>query len=167
MKHCNGCDTTKELSEFGKDRHTPDGLCWKCKDCRNAYLREYNKKNPEIIKKIRENNKKWRQEYYKRPEIQRKNRNAQLKKDYGISLEEYENILESQGGVCAICSGDEISNRNRFLCIDHCHDSNKIRGILCNRCNRAIGLFKDNPEILMKATKYLEKGIKNAKQFTS
>lgn len=77
---------------------------------------------------------------------------------YGLSLEGYEALLAEQGGVCAICKLPETSerlNKVRRLCIDHDHETGAIRGLLCNRCNRVIGLMDDDPVILGEAMDYL------------
>lgn len=84
-----------------------------------------------------------------------------LKRDYGISLELYQKMLVDQRGLCAICeapSGSERSNNNGYktLSVDHNHASGAIRGLLCSRCNKALGDFMDRPDLLRKAAEYLE-----------
>lgn len=71
-------------------------------------------------------------------------------KKYGITLEEWKQILERQGNACAIC-GD----RKAKLVIDHSHKTNKVRGLLCNQCNTGLGCFKDNRRSLRNAELYL------------
>lgn len=84
-------------------------------------------------------------------------------KNSGCGKETYEKTLESQDGKCAICNIDineyvnQKSKRYKGFAADHCHDTGKFRGLLCTSCNTGIGLFKDNPDILMKAIKYLER----------
>ena len=75
--------------------------------------------------------------------------NWQLKHDFGITLEQKQKIACQQNNSCLICEERVI------LVVDHCHTTGIIRGLLCNRCNRAIGLFKDNPILLQKAVDYL------------
>ena len=85
-------------------------------------------------------------------------RNNHLKYKFGISLEKYNEMHEAQGGVCAICSQPETTNRYgkvRKLAVDHCHDSQKVRGLLCGNCNPMIGYAKDNIAVLEKAISYL------------
>jgi hypothetical protein len=81
-------------------------------------------------------------------------RNQKLKKRYGITLDMYAEILASQNGVCAICeyapSADE-----KALAVDHCHKTLRIRGLLCQWCNRGLGYFKDNTKVMKKAIEYL------------
>lgn len=79
-------------------------------------------------------------------------KNAVLKNKYGITLEDYKCMFEAQDGVCAIC---EESEEGRLLAVDHCHETNKVRGLLCGSCNRALGLFKDDPILLSRAKEYV------------
>ena len=76
----------------------------------------------------------------------------QLKRYYGISLEVWNSLMESQGGKCAICGGVPVQSR---LCVDHDHKTGRIRGLLCRKCNAALGLFSDSRELLKKADEYL------------
>jgi thiol-disulfide isomerase/thioredoxin len=83
-------------------------------------------------------------------------RNEQLKTKYGISLEKYNKMFRDQSGNCAIC-GKNRSQERRDLGVDHDHVTGKVRGLLCSKCNSALGMFCDNIEIVRKALKYLEK----------
>ena len=83
-----------------------------------------------------------------------------LKKLYGLELEDYKRLLEQQGGVCAICGkGETVIDKKtglvRSLSVDHNHINGNVRGLLCNKCNRALGLFEDDPELLLKAFVYM------------
>ncbi len=87
---------------------------------------------------------------------------SQIKRLYGVTQEEYQVLFNAQNGLCEICNEPETrkSRTPGFICrlaIDHCHNSGKIRGLLCHSCNTAIGKFKDNTEILRKAIEYLER----------
>jgi len=81
---------------------------------------------------------------------------AIIRRTYGITYEEYEQMVEDQGGGCAICGKTE-SEEGRRLPIDHCHTTGKVRGVLCAKCNQALGMFRDDPELLRNAAQYLEK----------
>lgn len=81
--------------------------------------------------------------------------NYQMQKTYGICLEEYEAMLVSQNGVCAICSCEPPKHWKKRLNVDHCHTTGKVRGLLCDACNRGIGLLKDSATILNNAILYL------------
>lgn len=83
-------------------------------------------------------------------------------RDYGISLEVYQKLLVQQLGLCAICSipsGSERSNNNGYksLSVDHDHKTGHVRGLLCSRCNKALGDLMDDPVLLRRAADYLEK----------
>lgn len=99
--------------------------------------------------------KAWRE---RNPE---KIKNTNLKKTYGITLEEYNRMSVAQNHCCAICGGKETRvDKNgavRFMPVDHCHKTGKIRALLCTSCNTALGGFKDDPELLRKAAAYIEK----------
>lgn len=85
-------------------------------------------------------------------------RRLQLKADYGITPEQYDALLEKQDGVCAICRKPESAERDGKVMrmpVDHCHHTGRVRGLLCHRCNRAIGLLGDDSEILRSAIRYL------------
>lgn len=75
---------------------------------------------------------------------------------FGITVGDYERMLSEQGGGCAICESREPGGRGTFH-VDHCHESNVVRGLLCTRCNVGLGMFKDDPERLESAMKYLFK----------
>jgi len=104
-----------------------------------AYAKAYRKANKE---KLSSNNKR----YY-------------LKVKYGITLKEKNFILKKQNNKCKICKITIHKNKklkNNTACIDHCHTTNKLRGILCSMCNKGLGHFKDSTEILTNAITYLE-----------
>jgi hypothetical protein len=84
-----------------------------------------------------------------------------LKREYGIDKDGYENLLKLQNGKCAICGLHEQNHRNKVLNVDHNHKTKKVRGLLCNNCNRGLGHLKDNILFLENALAYLkEKGAK-------
>lgn len=77
---------------------------------------------------------------------------------YGLSLADYACMLSAQGGVCKICKCPEttqLKGKVKALCVDHCHVTGVVRGLLCQNCNRGVGLLKDSPEILDHASSYL------------
>ena|SRR3990167_865473 len=90
-----------------------------------------------------------------------KNRYTKLLRSFGISTQEYAHLHAKQGGVCAICNLPETAV-NRLgvvmaLAVDHCHATNKTRGLLCSNCNNGLGRFKDSPKLLNDAANYLER----------
>lgn len=126
------------------------------------YAREYRKNNPE---KTRAATRKWRMNNIEKARAcsniwhannKDKQREYVLKR-YGITSDQYNEILASQCGVCAICGTDNPGGRGSFH-VDHCHDTGVIRGLLCHSCNRGIGYLKDNPTLLRAALSYLGGG---------
>ena len=100
-----------------------------------------------------------RKYYHNNPDIYK---NQKLKIAYGITLEQYNNLLNEQNGVCAICglpetSFDKRTKKVRLLSVDHNHQLQKVRGLLCNNCNNGLGRFLDDEQNLLKAIKYLKK----------
>jgi hypothetical protein len=77
----------------------------------------------------------------------------ELQRRYGISLEQKRSMLAAQGG-CAICGTNDFGPKGSV--VDHCHTTSTVRGILCTPCNTAIGLFRENPDVLRAAVRYLE-----------
>ena len=134
---CTKCDQVKPLSEFRKNRSYKYGYVQRCISCVNKYVNIY--QNTEAGK--------------------RKLRKASLKYKYGKDTEKYNEILASQNGVCAIC-GDHPPVRHktngtvRFLDVDHNHQTNQVRGLLCMYCNRGLGYMR-TATIMENAVKYL------------
>lgn len=119
--------------------------------------KNYIDRNPEvrnnILKKYRiKNRDQFRQDYKDNPE---KYFHYSLKANYGIDADVYHSLLETQNFECAICNIG-IEEVSRMFAVDHCHDSGKIRGLLCGQCNTGIGLFKENVKIFNKAISYIQ-----------
>ena len=159
MKKCTKCKVEKDLSEFAKDKYNPDGLTYRCKECRNVHYNDFYKKNPEKQKQKNDSQKENRQKFYSSDKGIISSRKAHLKRCFGITLEQYNKLSELQNHVCAICNSPETHYRNSVLSVDHNHQTGKIRGLLCSTCNRALGLFKDNRKNLINAIKYLKNDI--------
>lgn len=88
-------------------------------------------------------------------------KNQILKQKFNIRIDQYKNMFSSQNGLCKICQQPEtIKARNcdyiKALSVDHCHKTGKIRGLLCDRCNKGIGYLKDSIELLQNAIRYLK-----------
>lgn len=110
-------------------------------------------------RKWRENNKKWMHDY--NVNKHRKRRNNRLLREHNISIEQYEEMLSGQNGVCAICFNPEKQIRKgiinqRGLVVDHDHNTGNVRGLLCYPCNMALGLAKDDKHILARMILYLK-----------
>ncbi len=156
-RHCGGCNTTKPINEFSKDKYRTGGFSYRCKICRAAQTKRWTVANPEKVKISNDNNKPKRKVYYSSPEGVESSRRAHLKRMYNLTLEEYQQKLEQQEGKCKICGRTEMNYKNKVLCVDHNHETNEIRGLLCGLCNSGIGKFLDDKQLLMNAIKYLEK----------
>ena len=93
-----------------------------------------------------------------RPKTIQQQRKAQRKHRYGVDDTEFTRMMVEQEGMCAICAVvlDEDGERSLKPCVDHCHTSGHVRGILCHRCNAALGLLDDDIERLQKAQEYLQ-----------
>jgi hypothetical protein len=85
----------------------------------------------------------------------RAGKDSHLRRKYGISLDEYELMLSDQGNVCAICK--ENAQQKQCLGVDHCHETNQVRGILCSRCNSLLGRSTDDSNLLRSAATYLDR----------
>ena len=146
MKTCKRCSQTKELLEFFKNVKRKDGVSTYCKPCQLEYQRaRYN--NPES----HERNKMDRNIYLKnRKDSTRK---WYLKTTYGLTPEQYENLYNDSDGRCYICKEE----KEYYLHVDHNHKTGEVRGLLCNHCNRGIGIFKENINILESAIQYIRK----------
>jgi hypothetical protein len=147
-KVCKTCKQDKNVSFYYKHASNKDGLDKSCKRCRQDY---YNNKY----------NKKGRSKHLEY-EVGSYNytRNSHLVCTYGITLKEYNILLESQNYKCAICGivqEESLRLFKRLLFVDHCHNTSRVRGLLCQNCNNGLGNFKDSTEFLDKAINYLKK----------
>jgi hypothetical protein len=142
LKYCPHCERILPVSDFSTGGKFKDFAVY-CKECSNEVAEERNQKE-----KVKENRKAYDE---KRKLSQRDSR---LKKNFGISLMDYNKILEVQNSKCAICGKTVIEN-GKSLAVDHDHKTNKIRGLLCNNCNVCIGFLQDTPDIGKKIANYL------------
>jgi len=151
VKKCPHCKEIKPLSGFsitktGKRKGQPATCCKPCSVKKQKISRERRvAKDPLLYRK-----KEWP---------------VQLLKKYGITVEQYNAMLESQNGCCAICKTETPGNRKGKLSgewkfsVDHCHATGVVRGLLCNHCNAALGLAKDNPDLLEIMADYLRRSL--------
>jgi hypothetical protein len=135
-KFCKSCRQEKSLSEFhysyknkAKNKTYPDTLCKACKTIQTKTWFQANKE-----KAIRYNTK------------------SKLKNRYGMTMDEYDAMVVAQNNLCAICNQPQ-SRRN--LAVDHCHQTNRVRGLLCDKCNLALGMINDNLNIVESIKRYL------------
>ena len=134
---CSVCNEVKPATVFTVRRtHRPGKLVSQCTPCKVAYNRERRISNREHMLAIE--------------------RRSKFKNQYGITVEDYEQMLAAQGGGCAICGATVPSSRTKFFAVDHCHTTGVVRGLLCTKCNRGLGLFNDDTDRLSAAVRYLE-----------
>ena len=156
MKICSKCKLEKPLSEFTIRRDRPCGYMSMCKTCNSNrvatsrqttdYYKSYYINNREVVLD------KSAKIYKANPSIVK---DRYLKAHYGITLVEYNAMLDNQHNVCAICGRPEKTGR--MLSVDHDHATGAIRGLLCNACNTSLGNVNDNITILQNMIMYLEK----------
>ena len=134
----------------------------RCSSCCNKRTQEWKNKNREkVIAYKREWSKNNRDKYklYRKEVSPEASRKYIIKVTYNITWDEYVSLYNEFGGKCGIC-GEELSllktKDTMTAHIDHCHTTNKVRGILCRSCNRGIGYLRDDPELLTKASDYLK-----------
>jgi hypothetical protein len=131
-KTCTKCELEKPLKEFSQ--YTEKGIKKhraRCKLCRSEDQKNRYKQNPDV------------------------HRAYLLKQKYGITLDDYDELIEKQGGKCAICGTDKPNGHHKRFVVDHNHETGEVRGLLCNNCNSALGYFQDNPDIIAKGFVYL------------
>lgn len=141
-KYCRRCDTDKPITEYVLRSEPRKGLRAWCNTCRRLQVKDYYHgycvNTPEGIAKFK-----------------KKRRSNYLQRKYGISMEDFDRLLSDQDGACAICGKTNV----RALHVDHDHDTNRIRGILCSPCNRALGAFGDSIGLLTSAVDYLTRDL--------
>lgn len=154
-KLCTACGESKPRDDFYVDKRTGKVLA-ECKPCRSARRREYYSR-PEVRTRAAQLNRARAES--ERPRIRAKNLAR-----YGMTAADYDDLFDQQHGKCAICRSAGAragmgAPRTEVLCVDHHHVTNEVRGLLCQRCNRAIGLLGDDPEIIHSAIDYLTKEV--------
>jgi hypothetical protein len=147
MKTCSKCKVEKPVSEFTKNNQTKTGIGSWCKCCKNKSSSALREKNVEEYNRIR------RQKYLENP---KKAREKALKSRYGLTFDDFENLLNSQNSKCAICNVP-LARLGRSTHVDHCHTTGKVRGILCKECNTGLGKLGDNIDSIKKVIQYLER----------
>lgn len=144
-KKCNKCGKMlpRTIKYFYKHKGNKDGLMYVCKECWKKHGRDYGRtERGKFVQK-----------------------NSKLKRDFGITFDEYKKILKSQGNACAIC-GKPQDNCKKWLDVDHNHVTKFIRGILCNYCNGwLLKHLRDNKKRAIGLVRYLTDALKNDKDW--
>jgi hypothetical protein len=151
MKNCTKCSNQKPLSEYNKNKKRKDGLSAWCKSCTKLSSAKWYKIN---ANKVIARSRQWALSNQEKKKLN--SRKSHLKRKYNMSLEDEKKLIDNQKNKCAICNIEMITEQSKFH-IDHCHNSGKVRGVLCNSCNTGLGMFKDSQEYLKSAVKYLKK----------
>lgn len=147
-KVCTGCKQEKLFADFstrkkGDKSHRAGAPLSRCKECERAKRRDFYWTNRDAQLQASKDYQALNPE---------KRYIATLAREYGLTPEEYDFMFASQGNACAICRVTDV----RWF-VDHDHATGKVRGILCPKCNSALGFAKDSPEILRAAAQYLER----------
>jgi hypothetical protein len=146
-KICCRCKQEFPITEdyFYRDRTTLNGFYPTCKKC----------KREQYLKRVA----------LDKEGVTRASRNSHYRKTYGISLEDYEKLLEEQNGVCAICRKPETKKTQKYLfrlAIDHDHETGEVRGLLCSKCNSNLSWYNENIEVFKNFITYLSGGGRNS-----
>lgn len=140
VKRCSRCGKTKPIDDFYLNSRRPGGRTCYCKICNTEKHREWVKKNPRRYR-----------------ELARRSTWKRLFKDTGITEEIFAKMVEQQGGACLICGRIPCPDaKGVTLTLDHDHKTGAVRGLLCVKCNAALGQFEDNAERCLAAARYLE-----------
>ena len=181
MKRCSKCGIDKPMQAFAKQKASGDGRYRWCRECARAYhgskrqnvqriqgfrfchgcgkekfICEFNKR----ASRCKPCQKSWREANRDTLQLRKQRRrdsgatkDEKLRRQYGITLAQYNAMLAEQGGLCAICN--KPSRMKRPLAVDHDHVTGRIRGLLCFHCNTAIGHLLDDPKLVQIAADYL------------
>ena len=162
-KKCKHCGIEKVLDDFYTDRKARDGRRPECKACNLAKRAEKYRENANAyidrVKRWQEENperyKQRQREYRQSGKKKVSDRKSYLKRTYGMTIEQFDAMLAAQDGVCAICR--QPRPEERTLHVDHDHATGAVRGLLCFKCNNALGDFDDSLALFEAAASYLDR----------
>lgn len=152
-KVCTICEKRMPFEAFHKNKRKSDGLQTRCRNCYRDWYNQRYEKNPEFREKRLRHFREFYQESY--PTRREKSNNDKMFRKYGITREEFDAMSKAQDNLCAICEQSPAETGKTRLSVDHCHKTQKVRGLLCDKCNIGLGMFRDNPELLARAIRYL------------
>jgi hypothetical protein len=166
-KKCIKCGVEKPLSEYTFHNRNKGQHRNFCHDCEKTWISEYHKsshgkeKRKEWIgknkEKIEEYKRIYKQDVIKQERSRVYHRARWLKESFNMTVDDYMVMYEEQDGKCKICGSTQNGKKN--FCVDHNHETGKVRGLLCHNCNVSVGLMKDDPDLLRQAADYLESCI--------
>ncbi len=137
LRRCLGCNEVKPWAAFGRIKASRNAPLSKCDPCRAKESREHRLNNLE--------------------QALAKDHKSRLKRKYGMTLDDYASMLSAQDNKCKICFSGSSYKKSGLFVVDHSHENGAVRGLLCIRCNSALGMFGDSPERLRLAANYIEK----------
>ena len=145
FKTCTKCKETRPIDDFHNDRTGKNGKRSQCRFCVLAANKDWQARNPEHAKECwkRSSNKRYSKDVRQKRRL----------KSYNLSESQYTLLVSFSAGKCNICER-ELGTKEH---IDHCHDSGKVRGLLCVKCNTAIGLLNDDAALMRRAIEYIER----------
>jgi hypothetical protein len=176
-KRCSGCRRVLPVTAFARDKNRSDGLQVRCRECVAEYgAAHYRRRREAMGKPVREKadvpaghklcrtcgeikpHSEWHRNATASDGLSTRckacravqGRQSHLKREYGITEAERDGLIASQGGVCCICLAALPAH------VDHCHETGRVRGVLCFSCNAALGQFKDRPDVMRRAATYVE-----------
>lgn len=141
-KICTKCNRYKAKKHFSFDRYAKGGIYPSCKMCDMKYRK---KNRDKLLAGARS----------RYPRYFKKRRERVLERIYKMRPGQYAEMHKTQKGLCKICGGSE-EVKGRYLAVDHCHKTGKVRALLCSRCNLGLGHFNDDSAVVRKALEYLE-----------
>lgn len=147
-KICSSCNISKPLEHFSRQAQYRDGHRGQCKECRRLYQSNYAVSLPGVATHNR---------YMFKRRLFRLSRWSKLKETYDLSKDDFYLMLEKQGGKCAICRSEDPKNKKGVFYVDHCHETGKVRGLLCHKCNYVLGVFRDQVALFYNAIEYLKR----------
>jgi len=163
VKTCIKCGIAKPLTDFYQQEGMKDGLRNDCKACMAVVRRRWYERNRDYAirraqawkernpERYEEQKRRYREEH--KEERRDVARRGHLWRQYGLTPEEYDFLRLAQADLCAVCGLADAAG----LHIDHHHDTGLIRGLLCGKCNRAIGLLREDPALFDAASSYLQR----------
>lgn len=164
IKRCSKCRQEKDRGAFSKRARSKDGLQSWCRACLREYVQTWEDtpvgrlSRKQINYRHRQSNPLFKEQDAARararrhtPEGKRKQKAVHLRRHYGLALEQFEEMKQAQGGRCAICRTEAR------LAVDHDHVTGAVRALLCDLCNRGIGMLRESREVLLSAIEYLER----------
>ena len=157
IKRCPKCEQKKSFASFYRDKTTEDGYRTWCKTCHRKWQKVYYLKNKD---KHAVRNKQWKQKNKERVRFLSR---RQVLKGYGLTSDQYDILLESQNGVCAVCKKEEIriiNGKVTRLAVHHDHETGRVQGLLCAKCNTGLGFFNDNPQLVNDAAIFINRFVK-------